>query len=68
MREEGPVSTSYRELHGPEYPGFKEIRPINELFKRALSYKTYRLRDRNEQYDGEADQDLPKNETRHVGR
>jgi len=37
MREEELRTSSYRDTQGPEYPGLKEIRPINEMFKRALS-------------------------------
>ena len=29
---------------GPAHPGLVEIQPLNELFTRALSYRTYRLR------------------------
>jgi len=60
MRDEEPTSSSYRDRQGPDFPGLKEIRPINELFKRALSYKTYRLRDRNANYDGQVAQQLTK--------
>jgi len=60
MREAEPTSSSYREQQGPEFPGLKEIRPINEIFKRALSYKTYRLRNRDDKYDGEVAQQLTK--------
>jgi len=60
MRENDDSTSVYRDAPGPDYPGLKEIHPINDLFKRALSYKTYRLRNRDAKYDGEVAQQLTK--------
>jgi len=51
----------YRDRQGPAFPELKEIRLINELFKRALSYKNYPLCERSANCDGQVAQQLTKN-------
>ena len=40
------------------FPGLKEIRPRNEIFSEALSYKTYRLNNQSQRYDSKVARDL----------
>jgi len=50
------------------YPGLVEIRPLNERFTKALSYRTYRLRNQDNRYDDEVAQRLSRTarQLRHV--
>ena len=63
MQESSP-SSAYQEPTGPVYPGLEEIRPLNELFTRALSYRTYRLADVNHAYDSNVAKTLSKTSKR----
>ena len=55
-REAAKLDTSSDETAGTSksgrVPGVKIIRPVNELFRRALDYRTYRLINRSQVYDG----------------
>lgn len=65
MRETTANTRMARDSHLEEhqdssYPGLEEIKPLNERFTKALSYRTYRLRKRDERYDDEVAQRLAK--------
>ena len=52
-----PKRPFHREL-GPEEPGLEEIRPLNNAFSRVLSYRLYRLSNRNPDYSYDAAADI----------
>ena len=63
MRDSKPSDSKATEVEDEEdltYPGLKVIRPLNDHFTRALSYKTYRLRKKDNSYNDEIAQGLSK--------
>ena len=49
---------SDKESRDTRFPGLKEIKPRNEIFKEALSYKSYRLNNHSQRYDSKVARDL----------
>ena len=62
MRDSRPSDSKATEVEEEDltYPGLKVIRPLNDHFAKALSYKTYRLRKKDNSYNDEIAQSLSK--------